>query len=41
MYQNCLKRVIDFALSVLGIVVHTPELNLVTILIKSTSKGPY
>lgn len=40
MYQNCLKRVIDFALSVLGIVVLSPVLILLSILIKCTSKGP-
>ena len=40
MYKNCLKRVIDFLLSLIGIVVLSPVLLVLAIIIKVTSPGP-
>lgn len=40
MYKNCLKRVIDFLLSLIGIVVLSPVLLILAIIIKVTSPGP-
>ncbi len=40
MYRNCIKRIIDFLLSVLGIVVLSPVLLTVAIAIKLDSHGP-
>ena len=41
MYKNCLKRVIDFLLSLIGIVVLSPVLLVLAIIIKVTSPGLY
>ncbi len=40
MYKHCLKRVIDFILSLLGLVVLSPVLLVIAIAIKLDSKGP-
>ena len=40
MYKHCLKRVIDFILSLLGLVILSPVLLVVAIAIKLDSKGP-
>ncbi len=40
MYRNYLKRVIDFILSLLGIVILSPVLIILSVIIKCTSKGP-
>lgn len=40
MYKNCLKRVINFLLSLIGIVVLSPVLLVLAIIIKVTSPGP-
>ena len=40
MYKHCLKRVIDFILSLLGIVILSPVLLVIAIAIKLDSKGP-
>lgn len=40
MYKHCLKRVIDFILSLLGLVILSPVLLVIAIAIKLDSKGP-
>ena len=40
MYKHCLKRVIDFILSLVGLVVLSPVLLVIAIAIKLDSKGP-
>lgn len=40
MYKNCLKRIVDFLLSLLGIIILSPVLLIVVIAIKIDSKGP-
>lgn len=40
MYRNCLKRVIDFVLSLLGIIILSPVLIVLAVIIKCTSRGP-
>lgn len=40
MYKHCLKRVIDFILSLVGLVVLSPILLVIAIAIKLDSKGP-
>lgn len=40
MYRRCIKRVIDFTLSLMGLVVLSPVLLIVSLLIKIDSKGP-
>ncbi len=40
MYKHCLKRIIDFILSLLGLVILSPVLLVIAIAIKLDSKGP-
>ena len=40
MYKHCLKRVIDFILSFLGLIILSPVLLIIAIAIKMDSKGP-
>ena len=40
MYKHCLKRVIDFILSLLGLIILSPVLLIIAIAIKLDSKGP-
>ena len=40
MYKHCLKRVIDFILSLLGLIILSPVLVIIAIAIKLDSKGP-
>ena len=40
MYKHCLKRVIDFILSLVGLIVLSPVLLVIAIAIKFDSKGP-
>ena len=40
MYKHCLKRVIDFILSLLGLIILSPVLLIIAIAIKMDSKGP-
>lgn len=40
MYKNCLKRVVDFILSLAGIIVLSPIFIILSLIIKFTSPGP-
>lgn len=40
MYQNCLKRGIDFMLSLIGLIVLSPLFLVIALIIKGTSSGP-
>lgn len=40
MYKNCFKRIIDFIMSLAGIIVLSPVLLITAIIIKCTSPGP-
>lgn len=40
MYRNCIKRVIDFAIALIGIIVLSPVFLVLALLIKIDSKGP-
>ena len=40
MYKHCLKRVIDFVLSLVGLIILSPGLLIIAIAIKMDSKGP-
>lgn len=40
MYKNCLKRIIDFLLALIGLIILSPVFIILCILIKLDSKGP-
>ena len=40
MYRKCIKRLLDFVISLLGIIILSPILIIIALLIRLTSKGP-